>query len=131
MELVYDCGMIQIRDVPLAEARRHVQEDLRSAAGTHYDLANWRIKADRLALCRYLLTRELLGADVGSVVMFAIPQDGSLVRPGVEHFLHTMPHEVRVDPPMMSRLPGGALYAEGGWIEGVGWAPTGTSRGKR
>ena len=73
-----------------------MQEGLHGASGTHYELANWRKKADRLAMCSYLLTRELLGADVGSVVMFAIPQDGSLVRPPVEHFLYTMPREVRV-----------------------------------
>ena len=31
-----------------------------------------RVKADRLALCEYLLTGQLLEGEVGSVVMFAI-----------------------------------------------------------
>jgi hypothetical protein len=70
-----------------------VQDDLHKCS--HYDIANWRKKADRLALCRYLLTQELLGGDVGSVVMFAIPQDANLIRQGVEHFLHTVPHVVK------------------------------------
>ena len=32
------------------------------------------LQADRLALCSYLVTGQLLGGEVGSVVMFAIPK---------------------------------------------------------
>eukprot|EP00775_Hariotina_reticulata_P007641 gene7641-7843_t len=37
-------------------------------------VANFKRKADRLALCRYIMTGQLLEADVGSVMMFAVPE---------------------------------------------------------
>lgn len=41
---------------------------------------------DRMALCSYLLTGQLGDAEVGSVVMFAIPP-GAGARAQTEHFL--------------------------------------------
>eukprot|EP00873_Tetraselmis_striata_P022560 jgi/Tetstr1/442824/TSEL_030907.t1 len=80
----------QVHDVPLVESRRTVQQDLHDKGGTYYDIANWRQRADRLALCQYLLTRELLQPDVGSIVMFAVPPGTGMQRPKEEHFLHAI-----------------------------------------
>lgn len=33
-----------------------------------------RLKPDRLALCGYLISGELLGGELGSVVMFDVPR---------------------------------------------------------
>lgn len=83
-----------MHDVPLVESRRTVQQDLHDKGGTYYDIANWRQRADRLALCQYLLTRELLQPDVGSIVMFAVPPGTGMQRPKEEHFLHTIDERV-------------------------------------
>jgi hypothetical protein len=85
----------QMRDVSLVEARQQIYQDLQNSGTTNYALGNWRKKKDRLALCHYLLTRELLEADVGSIAMFAIPPDMSLQRPRNEHFLHPLSETVR------------------------------------
>uniref|UniRef100_A0A7S1X5G0 Uncharacterized protein n=2 Tax=Tetraselmis chuii TaxID=63592 RepID=A0A7S1X5G0_9CHLO len=92
-----------MRDVSLVEARQQIYQDLQNSGTTNYALGNWRKKKDRLALCHYLLTRELLEADVGSIAMFAIPPDMSLQRPRNEHFLHPLSetdlmHERKTSP---------------------------------
>lgn len=65
----------QIKQVPLAAAR-HGWLDLQNK--TCCLVANFKRKADRLALCQLLTTGELplIGAGhVGSVVMFAVPAE--------------------------------------------------------
>ena len=67
----------------------------------HYlGIANFRQKEDRMALCAYGLTGELLpeSSAVGSVVMFApLPASGGFhTRPAEENFLCTIPVEVCV-----------------------------------
>lgn len=64
-------------DVPLARARA-AWLDACSHSGV--PIANWKRREDRLGLSAYWLTGQLLEADVGSVVMFAVPKDvGELV----------------------------------------------------
>lgn len=63
----------QQQSVTLAAARSAWLADL----GTQLSVtANFVRKADRLALAQYLLSGQLLDADVGSVVMFAVPKGG-------------------------------------------------------
>ncbi|KAK9804206.1 hypothetical protein WJX72_001253 [[Myrmecia] bisecta] len=77
----------QVHDVPLAESRA---KWLASTTRANAQIGNFRVKADRLALCEYLLTVQLLESEVGSVVMFAIPE-GFGERAHDEVFLQTLP----------------------------------------
>jgi hypothetical protein len=53
-------------------------------------IANFKRARDRHALCAYMLTGQLLSAQVGSVVMFGLPDElGSVVEE--ESFLQTIP----------------------------------------
>jgi hypothetical protein len=62
----------QQHDVCLASSR---QRWLASMTGTHAaEIGSFRMKGDRMAMCSYILTGQLLDADVGSVVMFALPR---------------------------------------------------------
>lgn len=83
-----------MHDVPLVEARKLWLDDAeRDTSIDKTGVGNWKKKADRLALCSYLLTGEILQGDVGSVAMFALPED--LIRADEEFFLRTIPQSVR------------------------------------
>jgi hypothetical protein len=62
----------QLHDnVPLAASR---QQWLETMKGDHADeIGNFKELEDRMAMCSYVLTGQLLEADVGSVVMFSLP----------------------------------------------------------
>jgi hypothetical protein len=38
------------------------------------EIANFKRKEDLMAMCSYVISGQLLDADVGSVVMFALPK---------------------------------------------------------
>jgi hypothetical protein len=48
---------------------------LNSIKNSNCTIGNFTKKCDRLALCRYLLTGELGEVEVGSSVMFAVPEE--------------------------------------------------------
>ena len=61
----------QLHDVSLAASRKSW---LDSMTETHSgEIANFKRKEDLMAMCSYVVTGQLLDADVGSVVMFALP----------------------------------------------------------
>ncbi|MEW5312491.1 MAG: hypothetical protein WDW38_004122 [Sanguina aurantia] len=76
----------QLTDVSLAASRA---QWLDSQKNTNAWIGSFKRKADRLALCSYLITGQLLEADVGSVVMFGIPA-GFGTRAQDEGFLQTI-----------------------------------------
>ena len=83
-----------MHDVSLVQARKSWLEDAeRLGSIDKLGVGNWKKKADRLALCSYLLTGEILQGDVGSVTMFALPSD--FTRVDEECFLYTIPKAVR------------------------------------
>lgn len=52
-------------------------------------IANWNNKSDQLAMCTYALTGQLFTADVGSVVMYALPNGEGSVAPD-ENVFHVI-----------------------------------------
>ena len=59
-------------DVTLQEARK---QWVRYNKSRWLSIANFKIAADRYAMATYSLTGQVLGGDVGSVVMFAFPNE--------------------------------------------------------
>lgn len=53
-------------------------------------IGNFKRARDRHSLCAYVLTGQLLTAEVGSAVMFGMPEELGVVSPG-ESFLQTIP----------------------------------------
>jgi tetratricopeptide (TPR) repeat protein len=75
-------------DVPLATARKRWLEPL---DWKWCSLGDFKQEADRMALCAYVLTGQLLpDADVGSVTMFALPAGYAGVRALNESFFHCL-----------------------------------------
>lgn len=82
----------QAHTVSLKQARELWLNDMgkdTSLANTY--IGNWKQRADRLALCSYLLTGEVLHGDVGSVTMFALPEH--MTRADQESFLSALPEK--------------------------------------
>jgi hypothetical protein len=59
-------------DVPLATSRKLWLRSMTDTITT--ELANCKQREDRMAMCSYILTGQLLDAEVGSVAMFAVPE---------------------------------------------------------
>jgi hypothetical protein len=62
----------QVHDVSLAASRRQWLDSTTDTQST--EIANFKQQQDRMAMCAYIITGQLLDADVGSVVMFAVPE---------------------------------------------------------
>eukprot|EP00854_Cymbomonas_tetramitiformis_P005726 gene5726-6915_t len=77
-------SVLQARELWLMDAG---QKDETSPQNIY--IGNWKQRADRLALCSYLLTGELLRGEVGSVTMFALPE--RMTRADEESFLSIIP----------------------------------------
>ncbi|GIL66711.1 hypothetical protein Vafri_20195 [Volvox africanus] len=99
----------QRRDVSLEESR---QRWLSDSSRMYSEVGQFRDKADRLALCEYLLTGQLPGLGgsdlVGSVVMFAIPE-GAEERSLGECFLQS----IHPDDLLDARLANSATADQG------------------
>ena len=67
----------QLKEVSLSESRAKWLEA--PNIGHVVGVANFVDKRDRMALCHYVLTGELLQSDVGSVVMFSLPPGGGAI----------------------------------------------------
>ena len=61
------CYDINIKDAKMLWQLHHAQRGIARL------IANFKLKADRLALCRYCSVGQLLDGDSGSVVMFSLP----------------------------------------------------------
>ena len=95
-------GLTQGHEISLKTSRKTWMDPAEEKYLLHLGIGNFCLQEDRIALCAYGLTGELLPqtAAVGSVVMFApLPASGSfLERPKDENFLHTIPLEVCAAP---------------------------------
>ncbi|MEW5302765.1 MAG: hypothetical protein WDW36_005513 [Sanguina aurantia] len=108
----------QLTDVSLAASRA---QWLDSQKNTHAWIGSFKRKADRAAICSYLITGQLLDADVGSVVMFGIPagfgthaQDESFLQTidfgellstlGQHHYLNVVTAAVKILRERVGRL---------------------------
>ncbi|KAK3250203.1 hypothetical protein CYMTET_40408 [Cymbomonas tetramitiformis] len=78
----HDVSLVQARELWLEDVEKH-----NCISKNH--IGNWKQTADRLALCSYLITGEILQGQVGSVTMFALPEN--LTRADEENFLYTIP----------------------------------------
>lgn len=75
----------QAEEVSLAKARKLW---FRGQTTSNCNMGSFKAKGDRMALCAYAITGQLLEAEVGSVVMFAVPDSlGCGERAINEHFL--------------------------------------------
>lgn len=78
----------QLRDVPLSLARKQWLKEL---GHTWTEIAAFTKRADRDAMCAYILTGQLLEADVGSVCMFVLPPGFPSQRALNECVFHCIP----------------------------------------
>ena len=81
----------QLRDVPLAAARKQWLSDIDRK---WYEIATFTKRADRDALCAYMLTGQLLDAEVGSVCMFVQPPEFPSQRSLDESVFHNIPAQI-------------------------------------
>ena len=85
-----------LADVPLAAARTGWLDSWEGSCVSF--IGNFRLARDRHALCAYMLCGQLLAAQVGSVVMFGMPDELGAVSPS-ESFLQTISFVELVNAP--------------------------------